>query len=160
MIKKYKFIDEITTLFVFVMTCIVVFILTVAQSNDTNLTGKSLFLFLFGFFGSMLCIIVRFIILYSRTMKESRAIRRIFIVSYLIVWSILFVLMFCVVLQESNFSIEHIYLWNYNAYQNFMLVILIAQWLPGKFLNWRMVMIDDKEISIIAFKSENVTISL
>ena len=95
MIKKYKFIDEITTLFVFVMTCIVVFILTVAQSNDTNLTGKSLFLFLFGFFGSMLCIIVRFIILYSRTMKESRAIRRIFIVSYLIVWSILFVLMFC-----------------------------------------------------------------
>lgn len=135
MIKKYKFIDEITTLFVFVMTCIVVFILTVAQSNDTNLTGKSLFLFLFGFFGSMLCIIVRFIILYSRTMKESREIRRIFIVSYLIVWSILFVLMFCVVLQESNFSIEHIYLWNYNAYQNFMLVILIAQWLPGKFLN-------------------------
>ena len=133
MIKKYKFIDEITTFFVFVMTCIVVFILTVAQSNDTNLTGKSLFLF--GFFGSMLCIIVRFIILYSRTMKESRAIRRIFIVSYLIVWSILFVLMFCVVLQESNFSIEHIYLWNYNAYQNFMLVILIAQWLPGKFLN-------------------------
>ena len=49
MIKKYKFIDEITTFFVFIMTCIVVFILTVAQSNDTNLTGKSLFLFLFGF---------------------------------------------------------------------------------------------------------------
>ncbi|MDE6701938.1 MAG: hypothetical protein K2K10_13160, partial [Acetatifactor sp.] len=55
-----KIIDNITTLFVFIMTCVVSFILSAAQSNDVNLSGRDLLIFLIGFWGSVICITIRY----------------------------------------------------------------------------------------------------
>lgn len=132
MLKKHKFVDYVTTLFVFIMTCVVSFILSIAQSDDMNLSGKKLFLFLFGFVGSIICIIVRFGFLYVNAMKKGKTMKKIGMLFYLTVWSMLFIRRFIEVLQLSNFSIKHNFLSYYNAYQIFMLVVLIAQWLGEK----------------------------
>ena len=60
MTKQYKIIDNITTLYVFIMTFAVSFIISLVQSNDTNLSGKNLLIFLCGFWGSVICIIIRY----------------------------------------------------------------------------------------------------
>lgn len=59
-----KLNNNVTALFVFIMACVVSFILSVAQSNDVKLNGKSLFIFIVGFGGSIICILIRYIFLY------------------------------------------------------------------------------------------------
>lgn len=41
MVRKYRFIDNITALYVFIMTFAVSFVLSLAQSNATDLSGKN-----------------------------------------------------------------------------------------------------------------------
>lgn len=127
-----KIIDNITTLFVFIMTCVVSFILSAAQSNDVNLSGRDLLIFLIGFWGSVICITIRYVILYLEAIKQDRVIKKIFMLLYLIVGSGMFILMLIVVFQLSDFSLKHDVLSYYNAYQVFMLVSLIFQWLGEK----------------------------
>lgn len=127
-----KIIDNITTLFVFIMTCVVSFVLSVAQSNDINLSGRDLLIFLIGFWGSVICITIRYVFLYLEAIKQNRVIKKIFMLLYLIVGSGMFILMLIVVFQLSDFSLKHDVLSYYNAYQVFMLVSLIFQWLGEK----------------------------
>lgn len=127
-----KIIDNITTLYVFIMTCVVSFVLSAAQSNDVNLDGKNLLIFLFGFWGSVICITIRYVFLYLEAIKQSRVIKKIFMLLYLIIGSGIFILMLIVVFQLSGFSLEYSALSYYNAYQVFMLVSLIFQWLGEK----------------------------
>lgn len=127
-----KIIDNITTLFVFIMTCVVSFILSAAQSNDVNLSGRDLLIFLIGFWGSVICITIRYVFLYLEAIKQNRVIKKIFMLLYLIVGSGMFILMLIVVFQLSDFSLKHSVLSYYNAYQVFMLVSLIFQWLGEK----------------------------
>ncbi len=124
-----KLINNITALFVFIMTCVVSFILSVAQSNDVNLNGKSLFIFIVGFGGSIICILIRYIFLYYIAIKPKSAAMRIFMILYLTIGSIIFISMLIIVLQLSNFSTDPSALAHYNAYQFFMLGVLIYQWL-------------------------------
>ena len=127
-----KIIDNITTLFVFIMTCVVSFVLSAAQSNDVNLSGRDLLIFLIGFWGSVICITIRYVFLYLEAIKQNRVIKKIFMLLYLIVGSGMFILMLIVVFQLSDFSLKHDVLSYYNAYQVFMLVSLIFQWLGEK----------------------------
>ncbi|MDE7252847.1 MAG: hypothetical protein K2O32_07895 [Acetatifactor sp.] len=127
-----KIIDNITTLFVFIMTCVVSFVLSVAQSNDVNLSGRDLLIFLIGFWGSVICITIRYVFLYLEAIKQNRVIKKIFMLLYLIVGSGMFILMLIVVFQLSDFSLKHDVLSYYNAYQVFMLLSLIFQWLGEK----------------------------
>lgn len=127
-----KIIDNITTLFVFIMTCVVSFVLSVAQSDDVNLSGRDLLIFLIGFWGSVICITIRYVFLYLEAIKQDRVIKKIFMLLYLIVGSGMFILMLIVVFQLSDFSLKHSVLSYYNAYQVFMLVSLIFQWLGEK----------------------------
>lgn len=132
MTTKYKLIDNLTSLFIFIMTCAVVYILSVAQQNNINLSGKNLFLFILGFLGSIICIMIRFVILYFKAIQLSSVIKKLFMIIYLTIWCILSVVVLVIILQLSNFSTEHQFLFHYNAYQIFMLVILLAQWLGAK----------------------------
>lgn len=127
-----KIIDNITTLYVFVMTCIISFLITVVQSVDVDLMGKNLFVFLFGFWGSVLCIIIRFVLLYFKALQQRRAANKIFMILYLTIASIIFMLRLIVVLRLSDFSFKHYVLSYYSRYQFFMLELLISQWLSAK----------------------------
>ena len=51
MTKQYKIIDNITTLYIFIMTFAVSFIISLVQSNDTNLSGKKFIDFSLRFLG-------------------------------------------------------------------------------------------------------------
>lgn len=130
--KKYRLIDNVTTLFVFVMTFAVAFLVSAAQSSHVNLMGSTLHIFLFGFAGSVICIIGRFSILYYEAGRRRSVIKKVFMLFYLALWSVLFLLTLGVTLQLSNFSLEYHGLSYYSAYQIFMLVILMAQWLGEK----------------------------
>lgn len=124
-----KLINNITALFVFIMTCVVSFILSVAQSNDVNLNGKSLFIFIIGFGGSIICILIRYIVLYYIAIKQRSAAIRIFMILYLAIGSSIFISMLIMIFRLSNFSTDSSALSHYNAYQFFMLGMLIFQWL-------------------------------
>ena len=134
MTKKYRIIDNITTLYVFIMTFVVSFILSLAQNNDTNLSGEKLLIFLCGFWGSVICIVIRYVFLYGNAISQRNTIKKILMVIYLTVGSGLFVLVMIGTLFLSDFSIKHDVLSNYNACQIFMLVILLSQWLGEKLL--------------------------
>lgn len=124
-----KLINNITALFVFIMTCVVSFILSVAQSNDVNLNGKSLFIFIIGFGGSIICILIRYIVLYYIAIKQRSAAIRIFMILYLAIGSSIFISMLIMIFRLSNFFTDSSALSHYNAYQFFMLGMLIFQWL-------------------------------
>lgn len=133
---KYRIIDNVTTLYVFIMTFVVSFILSLAQNNDSNLSGEKLLIFLCGFWGSVICIIIRYVFLYGKAISQSNTIKKIFMVIYLTVGSGLFALVLLGILILSDFSIKHDVLSNYNACQIMMLVILLSQWLGGKLLGY------------------------
>ena len=134
MTKKYRIIDNITTLYVFIMTFVVSFILSLAQNNDTNLSGEKLLIFLCGFWGSVICIVIRYVFLYGNAISQNNTIKKILMVIYLTVGSGLFALVLIRVLIISDFSIKHNVLSNYNSCQIFMIVILLFQWLGEKLL--------------------------
>ncbi len=132
--KKYKIIVNITTLYVFIMTFVVSFILSLAQNNDSNLSGEKLLIFLCGFWGSAICIVIRYVILYRNALFQHNLIKKILMLIYLIVGSGVFVLVLAGILFLSDFSIKRDVLSNYNACQIIMLVILLSQWLGEQLL--------------------------
>ena len=132
--KKYRIIVNITTLYVFIMTFVVSFILSLAQNNDSNLSGEKLLIFLCGFWGSAICIVIRYVILYRKALFQHNLIKKILMLIYLIVGSGVFVLVLAGILFLSDFSIKRDVLSNYNACQIIMLVILLSQWLGEQLL--------------------------
>ena len=132
--KKYRIIVNITTLYVFIMTFVVSFILSLAQNNDSNLSGEKLLIFLCGFWGSTICIVIRYVILYRNALFQHNLIKKILMLIYLIVGSGVFVLVLAGILFLSDFSIKRDVLSNYNACQIIMLVILLSQWLGEQLL--------------------------
>ena len=113
--KKYRIIVNITTLYVFIMTFVVSFILSLAQNNDSNLSGEKLLIFLCGFWGSAICIVIRYVILYRKALFQHNLIKKILMLIYLIVGSGVFVLVLAGILFLSDFSIKRDVLSNYNA---------------------------------------------
>lgn len=132
MVKKYKIIDNITALYVFIMTFAVSFVLSLAQSNDTDLGGKNLFIFLCGFWGSVMCIIIRYVFLYHKAIALNNGIKKVFMIVYLTVGSGISALILIGVLNLSGFTTRHDILAYYNAYQIFMIGVLLSQWLGEK----------------------------
>ena len=132
--KKYRIIVNITTLYVFIMTFVVSFILSLAQNNDSNLSGEKLLIFLCGFWGSAICIVIRYVILYRNALFQHNLIKKILMLIYLRVGSGVFVLVLAGILFLSDFSIKRDVLSNYNACQIIMLVILLSQWLGEQLL--------------------------
>ena len=132
--KKYRIIVNITALYVFIMTFVVSFILSLAQNNDSNLSGEKLLIFLCGFWGSAICIVIRYVILYRNALFQHNLIKKILMLIYLIVGSGVFVLVLAGILFLSDFSIKRDVLSNYNACQIIMLVILLSQWLGEQLL--------------------------
>ena len=132
--KKYRIIVNITTLYVFIMTFVVSFILSLAQNNDSNLSGEKLLIFLCGFWGSAICIVIRYVILYRNALFQHNLIKKILMLIYLIVGRGVFVLVLAGILFLSDFSIKRDVLSNYNACQIIMLVILLSQWLGEQLL--------------------------
>lgn len=132
--KKYRIIVNITTLYVFIMTFVVSFILSLAQNNNANLSGEKLLIFLCGFWGSVICIVIRYVILYRNALLQHNLIKKILMLIYLIVGNGIFVLILAGILFLSDFSIKRDVLSNYNACQIIMLVILLSQWLGEQLL--------------------------
>lgn len=132
--KKYRIIVNITALYVFIMTFVVSFILSLAQNNNANLSGEKLLIFLCGFWGSVICIVIRYVILYRNTLSQRNLIKKLLMLIYLIVGSGVFVLVLAGILFLSDFSIKRDVLSNYNACQIIILVILLSQWLGEQLL--------------------------
>ena len=88
--KVYRIIDNITTLYVFIMTIVVSFILSSAQNNDVNLSGEKLLAFICGFWGSAICIVIRYVILYRNVISQSNIMKKTLLLIYLIVGSCIF----------------------------------------------------------------------
>ena len=134
MAKIYKIVENITTIYVFIMTFVVCFILSLVQNNDIDLSGEKLLVFLCGFWGSVICIVIRYVFLYRNAMSQSKIIKKILMLIYLIVGSGVFALVLLGILFLSEFSIKHDVLPNYNACQIIMFVILLSQWLGEQLL--------------------------
>ncbi len=132
--KVYRIIDNITTLYVFIMTIVVSFILSSAQNNDVNLSGEKLLVFICGFWGSAICIVIRYVILYRNVISQSNIMKKTLLLIYLIVGSCIFAVVLVGTLFFSGFSIKCDVLSNYNACQIIMLVILLSQWLGEQLL--------------------------
>lgn len=132
MVRKYRIIDNITALYVFIMTFIVSFILSLAQSNDTDLSGKNLLMFLCGFWGSVMCIVIRYVFSYHKAITLHNGIKKVSMIVYLTVGSSISVLILIGVLYLSGFTTKHDVLPYYNAYQIFMIGVLLSQWLGEK----------------------------
>jgi len=111
--KKYRIIVNITTLYVFIMTFVVSFILSLAQNNNANLSGEKLLIFLCGFWGSVICIVIRYAILYRNTLSQHNLMKKLLMLIYLIVGSGVFILVLAGILFLSDFSIKHDVLSNY-----------------------------------------------
>ena len=126
--KKYNLIDNLTAFIILVMTFIVVFIIFVAQRENVDLSHESLILFIIGFCGSILCIIIRFGILYYIAFQQINLLIKAGSILYFTLWTILATVNLILVLQNSHFSLKHSALSGYNDYQIFMLVLLMAQW--------------------------------
>lgn len=132
--KIYRIIDNITTLYVFVMTVVVSFILSFAQNNDVNLSGEKLLVFICGFWGSVVCIVIRYVLLYRNAISQSNIMKKTLVLIYLIVGSCIFAVVLAGTLFLSDFSIKCDVLSNYNACQIIMFVILLSQWLGEQLL--------------------------
>lgn len=132
--KVYRIIDNITTLYVFIMTIVVSFILSSAQNNDVNLSGEKLLVFICGFWGSAICIVIRYVILYRNVISQSNIMKKTLLLIYLIVGSCIFAVVLVGTLFFSGFSIKCDVLSNYNACQIIMFVILLSQWLGEQLL--------------------------
>lgn len=132
--KVYRIIDNITTLYVFIMTIVVSFILSSAQNNDVNLSGEKLLVFICGFRGSAICIVIRYVILYRNVISQSNIMKKTLLLIYLIVGSCIFAVVLVGTLFFSGFSIKCDVLSNYNACQIIMFVILLSQWLGEQLL--------------------------
>lgn len=104
--KIDRMIDNITTLFVFVMTFAVSFILSLAQSSETNLRGENLLIFLLGFWGSVICIAIRYVFLYRKAIAQNNIMKKILMFLYLILGNSIFLLILAGTLIISDFSIE------------------------------------------------------
>ena len=128
MTKKYKLIDNLTTLFILDMTFIVTFVIFAAQRENVNLSDESLKLFIIGFCGSILCIIIRFAILYYKAFQQTSLLKKVGSILYFTLWTILATIFLILTMQDSHFSLKHYALSGYNTYQFFMLVLLMAQW--------------------------------
>ena len=133
--KIYRLIDTITATFILVMTCVVVVVLFVAQKENVNLSQVRLILFIVGFYGSIICIALRFVTLYCRVLQLSNLLKKMIIIIYFTVWTLLSVASLVVVIRLTNFSVQHDVLSDYYGYQIFMIVILSAQWLGEKILH-------------------------
>ena len=110
------------------MTFIVIFIIFAAQRENVNLSDESLKLFIIGFCGSILCIIIRFAILYYKAFQQTSLLKKAGSILYFTLCFILAVVILILVLQDSHFSLKHSALSGYNDYQIFMLVLSMAQW--------------------------------
>lgn len=130
--KKYRIIDNITALYVFIMTFAVCFVLSFAQSNDTDLSGKELLIFLCGFWGSVLCMIIRYAFLYHKARNIDNGIKKVFMMVYLTTGSSISILILIAILFLSGFTTKHDVLSYYNAYQIFLIGVLLSQWLGEK----------------------------
>lgn len=132
--KKYRIIVNITALYVFIMTFVVSFILSLVQNNNANLSGEKLLIFLCGFWGSVICIVIRYVFLYRNALSQRNLMKKLLMLIYLIVGSGVFILVLAGILFLSDFSIKRDVLSNYNACQIIMLVILLSQWLGEQLL--------------------------
>ena len=132
--KVYRIIDNITTLYVFIMTIVVSFILSVAQNNGVNLSGEKLLVFICGFWGSAICVVIRYVILYRNVISKCNIMKKTLLLIYLIVGSCIFAVVLVGTLFLSAFSIKYDVLSNYNACQIIMFVILLSQWLGEQLL--------------------------
>lgn len=132
--KKYRIIVNITALYVFIMTFVISFILSLAQNNESNLNGEKLLIFLCGFWGSVICIVIRYVFLYRNALSQRNLMKKLLMLIYLIVGSGVFILVLAGILFLSDFSIKRDVLSNYNACQIIMLVILLSQWLGEQLL--------------------------
>lgn len=130
--KKYNLIDNLTAFFILVMTFIVLFIIFKAQRENVDLSHESLILFIIGFCGSILCIIIRFGVSYYKTFQQTNLLKIAGSILYFMLWTILATVILILILQDSHFSLKHSALSGYDDYQIFMLVLLMAQWLGEK----------------------------
>lgn len=130
--KKYNLIDNLTAFIILVMTFIVVFIIFVAQRENVDLSHESLRLFVIGFCGSILCLIIRFAISYYKAFQQINLLKKAGSILYFTLWIILATVFLIQILHDSHFSLKHSALSGYNTYQFFMLVLLMAQWLGEK----------------------------
>lgn len=127
--KKWNNFDNCTVLVVLISTCVVLFILSVAQAEDTSLSGWRLILFVAGFTGSILCIAIRFIFLYMVAVQKSSVIKKTGLIIYLTVWCVICVIELYRVMRTAGFLVEHEILSHYHFFQIFMFKIVLVQWL-------------------------------
>lgn len=132
MSKKYNLIDNLTAFIILVMTFIVTFIIFVAQRENVDLSHESLRLFIIGFCGSILCLIIRFGVSYYKAFQQINLLKMAGSILYFTLWIILATVYLILILQDSHFSLKHSALSGYNTYQFFMLVLLMVQWLGEK----------------------------
>lgn len=121
-----KTVENVTTLYVVFMTVVVSFALSIAQSLDSNLEKKDLFIFIVGFWGSMICLIVHYGVLYFKAIKQEDKDMKTFLLICLVIDSMIYLVGFVRMVLESKLSMEHYVYGYYNGFQYFMLIMILV----------------------------------
>lgn len=132
MTKKLHIINGLATIYVLIMWWCVSWNISLAQSVDRELAGIDLYGFLLGFWGSFVCVIIRFIVGYKVFWRQESKVRKLLGLGSLLAMNILFVIKLIMILDSSNYSILCEHLNYYHSYQFFMVEVVIAQWLIRK----------------------------
>ena len=130
--NNHKILDNTIVLYVIVMTLIVSFILSSAQREDVDLEGIQLLLFLFGFIGSIFCILLRFILLFKSITLLDLSIKKTIVLICIILGGIVYITTLVGVFRTTGLSIGHSVYENYNSLLYFNVVILLGQWIVEK----------------------------
>ena len=129
-----KRIEDITTLFVIVFTVIVSFILSATQAEQIELSDLPLCIFLLGYVGSILCIVIQFIILFKGTLCVKEKAQRIAILTIVVIGIAFCLVRFIKMFNDSSFSTDYQVYRFYNEFQYTMLGVIIIQRLVDKYL--------------------------
>ena len=115
--------------YILIMTFVVCYIVSLSQSSSADLHGKYLVIFILGFWGSVLCVAIRYIILFLNAKRIDEKFRKyIYILCCALgVLALAFVLYISISL--SGWQIRYENSSNFYGVQIFMVVQILYQWL-------------------------------
>lgn len=127
--KAFRYINNFTAGYIFIMTFPVFYIITFAQLADRNLEGWMLYIVIPAFWGSILCLATRFCIAFIYLKYQSFQTKKILGYIFFTFGSGLSLFLLIRALYINKWSITaHENLDCYSIYQLFMCITVIAQW--------------------------------
>ena len=132
------FLDNFTAGYIFISTPFVWLSVSITQSQDMPLSGENLWVFLFGFIGSLICTIIRFCLSYMSMKKQPENWKKILGLIYCSIGVVIAITYLWLTLYMAKYSLDYRYLFAYNKYQTFMLMSMFGLYFGVRLLGTKL----------------------